>query len=111
MSSWITGHSSLRPIHCTVERCFVTICAQDHGPERYDVKPVIDLQPLGWVMHEFHAWICLSQSTAEDDDELLEEAVSEVKDLVSRSTWHDAAFELRKRRPVWSIAAGTKVVV
>ncbi len=46
-------------------------------------------------MHEFHAWIGLAQSTVEDDDELLHEAVSEVKDLVFRSTWHDAVFEVR----------------
>lgn len=45
-------------------------------------------------MHEFHAWIGLAQSTYEDDDHLLEVAIGEVRELVSRSRWHDAAFEV-----------------
>jgi hypothetical protein len=56
-------------------------------------------------MHEFHAWIGLAQSTVEDDDELLEEAVSEVKDLVSRSTWHDAAFQVRNLNEQYFLTA------
>ena len=46
-------------------------------------------------MHEFHAWIGLAQSTLEDDEELLDAAVNEIKDLVSYPVWHDAVFEVR----------------
>ncbi len=46
-------------------------------------------------MHEFHAWIGLSESTEESDHGALQRVVDELRDLVVDSTWHDAVFDLR----------------
>jgi hypothetical protein len=46
-------------------------------------------------MHEFHAWVGLSESTEESDLGGLQEVVEELKELVADSIWHDAVFELR----------------
>ena len=45
-------------------------------------------------MHEFHAWIGLSESTEENDLGGLREAVRELEDLAADSKWHDAVFEV-----------------
>lgn len=46
-------------------------------------------------MHEFHAWIGLSESTEESDLGGLRQVVDELQELVTDSNWHDAVFELR----------------
>jgi hypothetical protein len=46
-------------------------------------------------MHEFHAWIGLSESTTESDEGQLAEKVTELQDLVADSHWHDAVFEVK----------------
>lgn len=46
-------------------------------------------------MHEFHAWIGLSESTEESDCGNLEQVVKDLQELAADSDWHDAAFELR----------------
>lgn len=46
-------------------------------------------------MHEFHAWIGLSESTEESDSEGLQDAVDELQELAADSKWHDAVFEVR----------------
>src|ERR1700730_11845658 len=46
-------------------------------------------------MHEFHAWVGLSESTEESDLGGLQEVVEELEELVADSSWHDAVFELR----------------
>ncbi|MEV4703381.1 Imm7 family immunity protein [Actinoplanes sp. NPDC049316] len=47
-------------------------------------------------MHEFHAWIGLAQSPYEDDDDLLERGVAEVRAFVGRADWPDAVFAVRR---------------
>jgi hypothetical protein len=46
-------------------------------------------------MHEFHAWIGLSESTEESDLGGLQDAVGELQELAADSKWHDAVFEVR----------------
>lgn len=46
-------------------------------------------------MHEFHAWIGLSESTEENDLGGLQDAVGELRELAADSRWHDAVFEVR----------------
>jgi Immunity protein 7 len=46
-------------------------------------------------MHEFHAWIGLSESTEESDLGGLQDAVDELQELAADSQWHDAIFEIR----------------
>ena len=46
-------------------------------------------------MHEFHAWIGLSESTEESDLGGLQDVVSELQELTGDSKWHDAVFEVR----------------
>jgi Immunity protein 7 len=46
-------------------------------------------------MHEFHAWVGLSESTEESDLGGLQDIVDELQELVADSDWHDAVFELR----------------
>jgi Immunity protein 7 len=46
-------------------------------------------------MHEFHAWVGLSESAEENDLGGLQGIVGELQELVADSDWHDAAFELR----------------
>jgi hypothetical protein len=46
-------------------------------------------------MHEFHAWIGLSESTEESDQGHLRQVVDELREMVADSKWHDAIFELR----------------
>lgn len=46
-------------------------------------------------MHEFHAWIGLSESPGESDLGGLEKAVKELQDLAVDSKWHDAVFDIR----------------
>jgi hypothetical protein len=46
-------------------------------------------------MHEFHAWVGLSESTEESDLGGLQGVVDELQELVADSDWHDAVFELR----------------
>lgn len=46
-------------------------------------------------MHEFHAWIGLSESTEESDLGGLPDAVDELQELAADSKWHDAVFEVR----------------
>ena len=46
-------------------------------------------------MHEFYAWISLAQSPYEDDDELLEAGVAEVRDRIATANWLTAHFDLR----------------
>ncbi len=43
-------------------------------------------------MHEFHAWIGLSESAQEGDLGQLKEKLAELQDLVADSDWHDAVF-------------------
>jgi Immunity protein 7 len=45
-------------------------------------------------MHEFHGWVGLSSSTYEDEPALLEPALAAIRDVVSRSAWHDASFRI-----------------
>jgi len=46
-------------------------------------------------MHEFHAWIKLSESAEESDLGQLREKVAELQDLAADSSWHDAVFDVR----------------
>ncbi len=46
-------------------------------------------------MHEFHAWVGLSESTEESDLGGLQAIVDELQELVADSQWHDAVFELQ----------------
>lgn len=46
-------------------------------------------------MHEFHAWIGLSESTEESDLGLLPGKVDELQELAIDSTYHDALFEIK----------------
>jgi len=46
-------------------------------------------------MHEFHAWIELSESAQESDLGQLKEKVAELYELVADSGWHDAVFEIQ----------------
>lgn len=46
-------------------------------------------------MHEFHAWIGLSESTEESDIGGLSQAIDELQKMVDVSEWHDAVFELK----------------
>jgi hypothetical protein len=46
-------------------------------------------------MHEFHAWIGLSESTEESDLGQFREKVDELQELAADSTYHDALFEIR----------------
>jgi immunity protein 7 of polymorphic toxin system len=46
-------------------------------------------------MHEFHAWIGLSESPEENDLGGLQQIVDELQRLVAASNWPDAVFELR----------------
>jgi hypothetical protein len=46
-------------------------------------------------MHEFHAWIGLSESTEESDVGGLPQVMEELRELAAESKWHDAVFELR----------------
>jgi hypothetical protein len=63
---------------------------------RYGTEPVIDLNDLGGkLMHEFHAWIGLSESTEESDRGNLQQVVDDLRELAADSDWHDAVFELR----------------
>ena len=56
-------------------------------------------------MHEFHAWIGLSESTAESDEGQLEEKVAELQDLVADSGWHDAVFEVKNLNGKYFLSA------
>ena len=46
-------------------------------------------------MHEFHAWVGLSESTEESDLGGLQSAVVELQELTAESQWHDAVFEVK----------------
>ena len=46
-------------------------------------------------MHEFHIWTGLAQSPDEDNEDLLNAGVDELRNLIAESTWHDAVFEVR----------------
>jgi hypothetical protein len=57
---------------------------------------VIDLtSPKEKLMHEFHAWIGLSESTEESDLGGLQQAVGELQEVAADSKWHDAIFEVK----------------
>lgn len=45
-------------------------------------------------MHEFHAWIGLSESAEEDDLGNLQEVIEELQELARDSKWHDAVFDV-----------------
>lgn len=45
-------------------------------------------------MHEFHAWIGLSNSTEEDDLQVMSPILDELRELASESQWHDAVFDV-----------------
>ncbi|MBO0805595.1 MAG: hypothetical protein J2P25_21275 [Nocardiopsaceae bacterium] len=46
-------------------------------------------------MHEFHAWIRLSESTEESDLGNLRVVVNDLRALAEESKWHDASFEIK----------------
>ncbi len=56
-------------------------------------------------MHEFHAWIGLSESTEESDLGGLQDAVVELQELAADSKWHDAIFEVRNLNGQYFVTA------
>lgn len=56
-------------------------------------------------MHEFHAWIGLSESTEESDLGGLQNAVGELQQLAADSKWHDAFFEVRNLNGQYFVTA------
>jgi immunity protein 7 of polymorphic toxin system len=56
-------------------------------------------------MHEFHAWIGLSESTEESDLGGLQDAVVELQELANDSRWHDAVFEVRNLNGQYFVTA------
>jgi len=56
-------------------------------------------------MHEFHAWIGLSESTDESDLGGLQDAVRELQELAADSEWHDAVFEVRNLNGQYFVTA------
>ena len=56
-------------------------------------------------MHEFHAWIGLSESTEESDLGGLQDAVIELQELATDSNWHDAVFEVRNLNGQYFVTA------
>jgi len=56
-------------------------------------------------MHEFHAWIGLSESTEESDRGGLQDAVGELQELAADSKWHDAVFEVRNLNGQYFVTA------
>lgn len=47
------------------------------------------------MMHEFHAWVGLSESTEEDDLSSMQEVIHELQELAAESRWHDAVFDIK----------------
>jgi hypothetical protein len=46
-------------------------------------------------MHEFHAWIGLSETPGDDDDrDALDRVVEELREIALDDGWHDAEFRL-----------------
>ena len=56
-------------------------------------------------MHEFHAWIGLSESTEESDLGGLQDVVGELQELAADSKWHDAVFEVRNLNGQYFVTA------
>lgn len=49
----------------------------------------------GDMMHEFHAWVGLSDSTEEDDLAKVRVVVDDLRAMVEESSWHHASFEVK----------------
>lgn len=47
------------------------------------------------MMHEFHAWVGLSESPEESDLGNLQGAIDELQELAAESKWHDASFDIK----------------
>ena len=60
-------------------------------------------------MHEFHAWIGLSQSPGEADLGGLRDAVRELRELAAGSRWHDAVFQVRNLNGQYFVTADAMV--
>jgi len=60
-------------------------------------------------MHEFHAWIGLSESPREADLGGLRDAVRELRELAAGSRWHDAVFEVRNLNGQYFVTADAMV--